>query len=204
METPAQLENTLVDNPAMKTVNNRHLFRFTPQNGSEFRIYEFANENSSLRGFLRRLSLLSIEKVPNNTEWVHIIWNRLSGYIHVPNGVECHPRFQLIHRVRRFELWDGDNVFLLNGKVMLGKDYSFFVTTNVLAIISLCVYYSSVIPMVIYWPVWTLFSLILVFFTFKYLWLAGTTEPGILLRNNPTIKVSCPESQGKNQSTYKV
>lgn len=89
---------------------------------------------------------------------------------------------------RRFQLWQGRNLFCCNGKVMFGSDFHIFVATNFLLVAPTVAYFGMVVGQMEDTHKWL--GLFLFCLTFYLLWKTATTDPGIIPRRGITSSVA--------------
>jgi len=102
---------------------------------------------------------------------------------------------------RATEGWMGNHHFLCKGKIMLGSDAPLFFFTNALLVISMALYYIIVVPHLMeHIPShWTAHSAaatvagVLAAIALITLWLAATTDPGIIPCVSSPIKPPIPD-----------
>ena len=83
---------------------------------------------------------------------------------------------------KRWEEWKGNNVFLLDGRIIFGADARFFVFTNLITVIPAVCFLYQVVPN-LYNPQQTMYILIILLsLTMLNLWQTALVEPGILPR----------------------
>ena len=117
----------------------------------------------------------------NEDSWHHVSRDGQLGWIEGANFLE---NSTSVKRVRRhYQSFEGNNIFALGGRIMLGPDTGNLKVTNLLLISSSVVWFVFVLPkMEGNIRVWCLSTSFLFFLTFLFLLLTATTEPGILLR----------------------
>ena len=193
---------------------------------------------STVSGLLRRSAVLPSHGTDPSGKWILVSvgarsgWAKKSSFTPVSNEEEeeklLNPSsvstedskhsayFTLAKKFRAKEGWMGNQVFLLDGKVMLGSDAPLFFFTNIMIVFALIVYYGMIQPRLYHVEAidhdpntstyfkWTTHSLIFVstlvsaILTFVLLWISAMTDPGILPAISCPIKAPIPTKRKEN------
>lgn len=135
--------------------------------------------------------------------WYYIYCSGFEGWTHIPDGWKCYvandpkctsPENGIFHtkvHYKRYEDFKGNNYFLWDGQLMFGADlYTFYFCNFAILTPSLCLLFFVCPEVKVMNPLYCVlgFTLMLVYCMFN-LWCTALTEPGILPRNPPNIKV---------------
>lgn len=91
----------------------------------------------------------------------------------------------LHHHKFRYEMWEGKNKFLLNGRVMMGVHTTHLVGTLTLLVLTYILFLGVLVPLTGI-PLFDYIGLILFVLNISLLLLTAFTEPGIIPRRPPT------------------
>lgn len=111
-----------------------------------------------------------------------------------------------VRSYRRYEEWPGRNIFCCRGRIMCGSDMHFFLFTNLLILLPVCVFLAMVCPLM---PTQVttiiLYSItsFLAFAALAFLWAAALTDPGIIPRQPSHIRPQPPEGAEVGLFGYK-
>lgn len=182
------------NNMGMDQSNTHSVYLFTPSNNYlRLRLYKEKRRESSLHAIVRRRSLMIV--ITRSSDWWFIICIGFTGWCYIPPECLTSGTIRPISKFRRYEDWKGNNYFFLNGKVIMGSDFKFFLFTNVFLISVSLSLFVLVIPymqdpknVIIYESVCSLAFL----YCLYNLWMAAVVEPGIISRNDPHIRATLP------------
>ena len=158
------------------------VFRFTPQKNVQatLKIHELAAKSSRVIEVIRTTQLVVVDAIDGN--WWSMHTEEWSGWALFHPGKDG----LLLERVveyHAYEEWKGNNHFLFNGKIMLGKDVAWFVFTNLLIAVPTAMVMLFSFPKRFDHPhVINTGLLTLLAFSMVNLYFAALTDPGIIPR----------------------
>jgi palmitoyltransferase ZDHHC9/14/18 len=196
---------------------------------------------STVSGLLRRSAVLPSHGTDPSGRWILVSvgarsgWARknqfspvsksgaLDGSLDLVQGSQRLERnsvgFTMVEKFRARDGWMGNQVFLLNGKLMFGSDAPLFLFTNFLIGFGLVLYFAVILPHLYHLerinqqpntqnPLqWTTHSLtiftttILSIMTVTLLWVCALTDPGILPPISCPVKIPVPTLLHKASSS---
>ena len=173
------------------------VYRFNPStNFKKLYLFNGRLPNSPLKAIVRRPSLLIVSE--RIGEWWYITCSGFEGWANVAEASKAthsqsKPALELVHELRRYEDWRGNNYFFCNGAAMVGSDGKFFLFTNLLLIVPSIFFFIFVVPasQPNYWIVSASLIVLLIYSMFN-LWMAALLDPGIIPRNPPHFKAVPP------------
>ena len=160
-------------------------------------VYAERDMASRVIAILRRPRVLRcIEK---EEHWVNVRVRGRSGWAKMDSSRGV-PVFREVDRWYRYEEWEGNNLFLFNGRVMLGSDWRTTLYTTSLVVGPTLAYLADVAPRVRegFGVALALPAVVGMLATLAFLWRAATMDPGIIPRNTSGVVPPHPlgEAQG--------
>lgn len=152
---------------------------------------------SGVTGLLRRSAVLPSHGTDVTGNWVLVSVGGRSGWARKRKH-DGEAGFTAVSTFSATEGWMGNHMFLCRGKIMLGSDGPLFLFTNAMLLIGLVLHFIILLPRMQdthYWwvhPILFWLSVLLSGFTFVFLWLSATMDPGILPGVSSPIKPQVP------------
>lgn len=87
----------------------------------------------SLQAIISRQCLIVVGT--KQSDWYMIFVGNIHGYSKLDIIQFDTKHFKKLNQIHRYLSWEGNNIFLCNGKVMFGCDYKQFIATNIAIII---------------------------------------------------------------------
>jgi len=167
--------------------------------------------SGGVTGLLRRSAVLPSHGTDETQNWVLLSVGGRSGWARKrqlepytssrgPSDAPQGGAFTEATVFRAQEAWMGNHMFFCGGKIMMGSDAPLFLITNFTIILALAIYFFVVLPHLNHtdpnhWtthPITFWFSVLLSVLTLVFLWLAATTDAGILPPLSSPIKAPIP------------
>lgn len=197
---------------------------FSQTNDASSMASNSTSSNTNVTGLLRRSAVLPSHGTDPSGTWILVSVGGRSGWARKnqfdksndakpiqSNNKNSHlPSFSLADRFRATEGWMGNQVFIMNGKFMLGSDAPLFFFTNVIIGVSILIHFFVVLPHLykneIHLKIsnyvspfqWTTHSItvwltvVLTISSFLTMWVSATRDPGILPPISSPVKAPIP------------
>jgi len=136
-------ENSFIEPGSRCTLRLYH-FTPTPNILSKLLIFYDSYVDSGCKSVLTSpvWVIIDVNKNPNNS-WYYISSLNTYGWANIPPDIfEQRSIFTPKAYYREHEIWNGQNYFLCNGRIMLGSDAYFFFLTNVIIALPSMIYFS--------------------------------------------------------------
>lgn len=163
---------------------------------------EGGGSTHGVTGLLRRSAVLPSHGTDSTGKWILVSVGGRSGWarrkrlqelqdnpgscLNADLKIPTQGFFQETKSFKATDAWMGNHVFLCNGKIMLGSDAPLFFFTNVMLFVCASITFFVLLPHLDSISSHgshlgtTLGTLLLVLSTYLFLWIAGTSDPGIL------------------------
>lgn len=198
--------------------------QFSQKNDTSSMASNSTSSNTNVTGLLRRSAVLPSHGTDPSGTWILVSVGGRSGWARkhqfhktsdnksrTSSTQNSHvPTFTLANTFRATEGWMGNQVFLMNGKIMLGSDAPLFFFTNVVIGVAIVIHFFVVLPhlyknesllkvsdsaSIFQWTTHSLtvwLTIVLTFMSFLTMWVSATTDPGILPPISSPVKAPIP------------
>jgi hypothetical protein len=194
-DTKSFHESTFSDTENQTVSQTALLFKFRPS--SEYprlRLLSGRTDRNqgevTLRAVERRIAIIIVTE--RQEEWWNCRCGGYEGWVNVTEDMIQKSVIKPVEELRRFEDWRGQNYFFCGGSIMMGSDAKFFGFTNVLLIVPTVLLFVFVIPK-IYYALYVGIAIgVLFLYNMVNLYLAAFLEPGIIPRNEFSVRAQLP------------